>query len=247
MANKELALLAIHGFSGHPEEMRFLGEEIARHIGADLSLPTIPGHATTPEDLAGTNHTDWYRGIEAAYDEVADTHKQIIVIGNSFGANLALKIGRFRQPSAVVGIAIPYLRWHQRLALQTLLAVNRPFRRFWTKPRTGARATERIPGYIQRCYEQIPLRAMGELLRFDRLEMQPAHLAAVSCSTLLVTPKNDPFVPPEAAWRYHGHLGSQTKEVLAWDDPYHLIVQGERKAALAEAIGVWLLKQGLRS
>ena len=56
-------------------------------------------------------------------------------------------------------------------------------------------------------------------------------------------PRGDPFVPAEAANVYRGRLGSQTKIFSSWDDPYHLIVQGQRKEALATTIIDWLENQ----
>ena len=241
--SKQRAVIAIHGFSGHPEEMRFLGEHVAKQLQAALFLSTIPGHATSPADLARTNRTDWYRGIEKVFDQVAALHDEIIVIGNSFGANLALKLARYRSPRAIVGIAIPYTRWYQRSLLRFLLAVNRPFRTFWTKPQAGPRATEKISGYTQRCYEQIPLSAMAELLRFE-IEEATEHkkAGAIHVPTLLISPKGDPFVPPEALQIYQERLG-QRVETSHWKDTYHLIVQGARKKELAEVIGDWATRQ----
>ncbi|MEK7460984.1 MAG: alpha/beta fold hydrolase [Patescibacteria group bacterium] len=237
------AVLAIHGFSGHPEEMRFLGTKIADRLQARLYLPTLLGHATKPEDLLSTMAEDWYRQVEATYDRLRKRHQEVIVLGNSFGANLALKLARHRPVRAVVALSIPYVRWYQRWQLKILIAINKPFRQFWTKPRKGPRATEQIPGYQQRCYERIPLRAMEELLRFEMNEMQTCQLGAVQSPTLLVVPRGDPFVPAEAANVYRGRLGSQTKDILLWDDPYHLIVQGQRKEALATTIIDWLENQ----
>lgn len=233
------AVLAIHGFSGHPEEMRFLGESVARCLDAQLILPTMAGHAAQPEDLAKTSYRDWYHGIERVFDETARKYDEIVVIGNSFGANLALKLGRQRPVRAIVGIAIPYTRWYQRLLLQLLLLANRPFRAYWTKPSRGPHATEQIPGYLQRCYERIPLRAMAELLKFDAEEANRQKQTPIKLPVLLISPKGDPFVPREAVNIYQQRLGPQV-ESLPWEDNYHLIVQGTRKNELAETISNWL-------
>jgi carboxylesterase len=236
---KKRAIFAIHGFSGHPEEMRYLGERLADSLRADLFLPIIPGHARQPADLAQTTRQDWYQGIKASFDQIVGQYQEVVVIGNSFGANLALKLARHRSVAAAVGVAIPYLRWYQRLALETLIYLNKPFRTYWVKPKTGPRATEQIPGYTQRCYEEIALSAMEQLLAFDREEMGESVSKHTDTPTLLISARGDPFVPPEGVAIYQERLGPKA-EILRWDDPYHLIVQGERKAELAQTISRWL-------
>lgn len=240
---KPRALLAIHGFSGHPEELRFLATQIGRQVDAAVYLPTLPGHGTSPGDLATKRHEDWYQAVVTAYDNIARNHHEIILIGNSFGANLALKLASERSVGAVVGISIPRTRWYQAWFLRFLIFVNQPFRSLWRKPTTGKYATEVIPGYTQRAYEEIPLGAMRELLRFEAQETRPHQLRRVEVPTLLVVPAGDPFVPHEAATYYHAHLGTKNKKILPWNDHYHLVVQGERKLELGEAISRWLKEQ----
>ncbi len=223
--------------------MRFVGAGIARRLGASLHLPTIPGHATEPADLERTTALDWYRGIEAAYDAVAASHDEVIVVGNSFGGNLALKLALHRPVTALVGISIPYLTLSQRWKLQFLIAWNRLWRRYWRKPTDGPHATEQIPGYTQRCYEEIPIVALQELLNFSLTFMRPDQLGEVRAPTLIVTPRADPFVDGSAARYFYRHVSSPEKSLLVWDEPYHLIVQGERKAALVTAIADWFAAQ----
>ncbi len=240
---KTIGLLAIHGFSGHPDELAFLARGVADDLTATLAVPLLPGHGTQPADLARTSASDWYEAVRTAYDALADSHAQVVVLGNSFGANLALKLAAERPVRAVVGISIPRTRWYQAFLLQLLLTINRPFRSFWQKPTTGRYATEVIPGYTQRAYEQIPLSAMHELLRFEARDMRPRDLHGVTAATLFVVPVGDPFVPAEAASYYHAQLSSPVKQILPWNDHFHLVVQGERKSELRRVISFWLKDQ----
>lgn len=240
---QQRALLAIHGFSGHPEELRFLATALAERINADLHLPLLPGHGTSPADLATKRYHDWYQAVTTRYDQLAAEYQEVVVLGNSFGANLALKLATERSVRALIGISIPRTRWYQAWLLRTLIFINRPFRSMWRKPTEGKFATEEIPGYTQRAYPEIPFDSMQELLKFEAREMQPRHLQKVLTPTLLVVPRGDPFVPAEAANYYHTHLGTEDKTVLNWDDHYHLVVQGERKEELSSAIQDWLHKR----
>lgn len=238
------AVFAIHGFSGHPGEMQFLGEGVAKVLGATLALPAIAGHGTSPEHFGQTTAEDWYMSIESAYDELAEKYGEILVIGNSFGANLALKLARHRSPAAVACVSIPNLTRSQRVTLKAVLALWRPFvGKYWTKPTTGPQATEQIPGYTQLCYETIPLRAFHEAIRFAALEMRPEQIREITAPTVFVSAIKDPLVPLSAAKYYYEQISSKTKKLVAWDDPYHLIVQGKRKAKLVTEIAHWFQAQ----
>ena len=49
--------LLIHGFSGSPSEMRFMGERLAK-AGWTVSGILLSGHGTTPEQMAKTTWED---------------------------------------------------------------------------------------------------------------------------------------------------------------------------------------------
>jgi len=234
------AIFAIHGFSGHPGEMAYLGEGVAKQLGATLALPTIAGHASTPEHFGQTTAEDWYLSIESAYDELKDRYDEVYVIGNSFGANLALKLARHRSLTAIACISTPNLTRGQRLTLKALLAMWRPFvGKYWTKPATGPQATEQIPDYTQLCYETIPLHAFHEAIRFAALEMRTEQVREVTAPTIFVQATKDPLVPVSTAQWFYQTISSPIKKLVAWDDHYHLIVQGKRKVELVQIVSDW--------
>src|SRR3954466_2961289 len=53
-----VGVVCVHGFTGSPYDMRFLGGELAR-AGFHVHGLMLPGHGTRIEDLDATRWTDW--------------------------------------------------------------------------------------------------------------------------------------------------------------------------------------------
>ena len=60
------ACLLIHGFTGTPKEMRWMGEYLNEHGYTCLGV-RLTGHATDPEDMIRSNWTDWTASVEDGY------------------------------------------------------------------------------------------------------------------------------------------------------------------------------------
>ena len=58
----KIGCLLLHGFTGSPLHMRFLGEKL-RDAGYTVYAPLLPGHGTSVEDMAKYGWKDW---LEAA-------------------------------------------------------------------------------------------------------------------------------------------------------------------------------------
>src|SRR6266702_910437 len=78
-----------HGFTGCPASMRPFGMWLAER-GLTVVVPRLPGHGTSPEDLAATSWEDWDGEAGQAVDELAARCSTVIAVGLSFGATLAL-------------------------------------------------------------------------------------------------------------------------------------------------------------
>ena len=79
-------MLLCHGFTGSPQTLRGWADYLA---GQDLtvSLPRLPGHGTTWQDLARTSGDDWYAEVDAAFGRLASRCEQTFVFGLSMGGS----------------------------------------------------------------------------------------------------------------------------------------------------------------
>ena len=97
-------MLLCHGFTGSPQTLRGWADYLA---GQDLtvSLPRLPGHGTTWQDLARTGSDDWLAEVDAAFGKLAGQCEQVFVFGLSMGGCLALRLAETRG-SAVRGLVV---------------------------------------------------------------------------------------------------------------------------------------------
>ncbi|WP_239342269.1 carboxylesterase [Frankia sp. CiP3] len=97
-------VLLLHGFGGSPASMR----PWARYLlgqGYRVSVPLLPGHGTTWQDLSSTRWPDWYGGAERALIELAEHCETVAVTGLSMGGSLALRLAA-RHPAIVRAVVL---------------------------------------------------------------------------------------------------------------------------------------------
>src|SRR5215211_7952180 len=83
------ACLLIHGFTGTPKEMRWMGEFLNQQGYTCLGI-RLAGHATNPEDMIRSNWTDWTASVEEGYRLLRGVSDSILLMGLSMGGILSL-------------------------------------------------------------------------------------------------------------------------------------------------------------
>ncbi len=233
------AVLLAHGFTGSQHELRSFADHLEQQ-GFLVRLPLLPGHGTTPDDLRRYGPDDWLATLREEYELLRAKTEQITLIGLSVGGSLALKLASETQPASLVVLGAP-VRLHYHTAIKALLPVLRlAMGPDMVKPVRGFLANEVIPGYEQRCYNRVPIAAFQAMMRFLEREMTPATFRRITTPTLIIQGSNDPIVAPYSVAQLQQHLGTSRQQFISWSDPYHLIVQGERKTALYATIADWI-------
>ncbi|HYA34839.1 MAG TPA: hypothetical protein VEF03_04430, partial [Candidatus Binataceae bacterium] len=64
-----VSALLIHGLTGTPYEMRYLGERLAA-AGVRVRGVRLAGHADSPEALGATTQDSWYESVVKAFEEL---------------------------------------------------------------------------------------------------------------------------------------------------------------------------------
>src|SRR3972149_2855901 len=90
-----VGVLLVHSLGGNPIELRFVAQGLARS-GYTVYCPVLPGLSGGTDSLGLSSWRDWYRGLEAALDELAARCDVILVGGLSAGSMLALRLARER-------------------------------------------------------------------------------------------------------------------------------------------------------
>ena len=125
VGSRDTGILLLHGWTGYPGQHYFLGEALNRE-GYTVSIPRLPGHGTDRTDFLKSGAADWIRRAEDAFMELGTIKKQVIPVGVSMGALLALHIGaRWSVPGIVA--AAP------AISLKNRAAYLSPFFRYFVR------------------------------------------------------------------------------------------------------------------
>lgn len=232
-----VGVVCVHGFTGTPYDMRYLGGELSR-AGFPVHGLRLPGHGTRIEDLDATLWTDWAGAVEDAFDAMRASCTKVAVVGLSLGGLLSLHLASRRpEVAAVATLAAPL--WLDGLsahiaewAANGALARFAPFLRILPKiggsdirdPKVKADS----PGY-----PAIPVRALGELARFMRV-VEP-ELTEIKQPVLVVHAQHDHTAPVACAHRIAERTHAVRTRILSRG--YHVVSNDvDRDIVAAEVI-----------
>ena len=88
-----LGFLLCHGFTGSPQGLRPWAQHLAG-AGHTVSLPRLPGHGTSWQELNRTTWHDWYAAVDAAFVELRSRCDRVVVGGLSMGGALSLRLAQ---------------------------------------------------------------------------------------------------------------------------------------------------------
>jgi carboxylesterase len=188
------ACLLIHGFTGTPKEMRWMGEFLNQQGYTCLGI-RLAGHATDPEDMIRSNWTDWTASVEDGYQLLRGVSDNIFLIGLSMGGVLSLLMSTRLDVKGVVAMSTPYkLPEDPRLRHVDWIAKMIAFMpKSNEEPGSGWFDKEAWKDHVS--YPQNPVRSIGQLNRL--LGEMRAALPDVRVPVLQIHSKDDHYVLPE--------------------------------------------------
>jgi carboxylesterase len=181
--------LVVHGLTGSRQSVTGVASALEA-AGFDVEVPLLPGHGTTPDDLAGRGWEDWSSAVEEAFASLADRTVKVVAVGLSMGGALATALAAAHD-GEVSGLAVvnpfidPPAPSFQDL-LGELLAAGELF-----LPGVGGDIAD--PEAVEVAYDRLPVaafRSMGEGLHGLR-----PRLGDVRCPVLILTSRHDHVVP----------------------------------------------------
>ena len=229
LPGNQTGCLLIHGFTGSPKEMRWMGEDLAGRGYSVLGI-RLAGHATQPADMIRSRREDWMASVEDGYNLLRGAAQRIYLVGLSMGGALALLMSTRLEVAGVAGLSVPY-RLPRDYPAWLLILLSR-FIRFQPKSRRppGSGWFDRAAYAQQVSYPQNPVRSIAELQLL--LAEVRAALPRVRVPVLLLHSKDDSYVLPENLERIHARLGSPDKHMHWLMGSGHVVT---RDAARLEA------------
>ncbi len=180
-------VLVVHGLTGSPQSLGGIPAVLAG-AGFETSAPLLPGHGTSPEDLAAYGWNDWSAAVEAAYLDLGARCRTVLACGLSMGGALAVALA-LRHPE-VAGLALvnplvdPPAPSFRDL-LRELLGSGHAF-----LPGIGGDVAD---GEAREdAYDRLPVAAL--LSMCEALDDVAIRLGEITCPVLILTSRHDGVV-----------------------------------------------------
>jgi carboxylesterase len=231
-ASTEVGVLLIHGFTGAPKEMRWMGEYLHKQGFTVLGV-RLSGHATQPEDMLRSSYTDWLASVEDGYHLLSGTVKTIYIMGLSMGGVLTLATASYLPARGLVAMSTPYaLPPDPRLRHIEWISKAVPFMpKGSEEPGSGWFDKEAWKDHVS--YPQNPLHAIGELNKL--LSVMHTALPQIQKPVLLIHSRDDNYVVKDSMQQIYDHLGTPDKQMLWIEGSGHVITRDAQRQTVFKA------------
>jgi carboxylesterase len=207
-------VLLCHGFTGCPQSLRPWAEHLA-NAGLTVSLPRLPGHGTTWQEMARTRWEDWYAEVDRAFGELHAKTDEIFVMGLSMGGCLALRLAELHGP-AVSGLVLV----NPSVAAESKLFVLAPVLKLIVPSLKGVASDIKKPGVTELAYDRVPVKAAATLPGLWRSTQQ--QLGQVTQPVLVYRSADDHVVGPANLDILRRMLPADRLEVRDCPNSYHV-------------------------
>jgi len=231
MPGNQIGCLLIHGFTGAPKEMRWLGEHLANE-GYTVLGPRLFGHATEQRDMIRARWRDWAASAIDGYHLLHDACSQVVIMGLSMGGALALYLGARFPVAGIVAMSTPYVIPHPLMRrLRPIVPIISLVWRYAAKGPSDWRDPEAAEDHLD--YQGYPVRAAAEL---DNLlaEMRQG-LQRITVPVFLICSRGDEAVDAEHPQAIYGDLTSSEAEILWVENSGHVITRDAERGVVFTA------------
>jgi carboxylesterase len=207
-------VLLCHGFTGSPASLRPWADHLAA-AGLTVSLPRLPGHGTTWQDMAHTRWEDWYAEVDRAYEELRAHSDEIFLMGLSMGGCLALRMAELRG-DGVAGLVLV----NPSVTADTKLFLLAPVLKLVVPSLKGIGSDIKKEGVHELSYDRVPVRAAATLPQLWKVTQQ--QLGEVTQPVLVFLSTTDHVVGPASMRVLRAALPAAQLTVRECADSYHV-------------------------
>ena len=209
-----LGFLLCHGFTGSPQSLRPWAEHLAA-AGHSVSLPRLPGHGTTWQEMNRTRWQDWYAAVDTAFRALHAQCSHVVVGGLSMGGALALQLAQDHGPR-VSGLVLvnPAIKFEdpRLVALPVIKHLVGSF--------PGIANDIKKPGVTELGYSRTPLKAGHSQIVAWRSIIR--DLPEVTQPVLLLRSPQDHVVPASSSALLLSRISSQDVTEVLLEESYHV-------------------------
>ncbi|MCX5693789.1 MAG: alpha/beta fold hydrolase [Candidatus Omnitrophica bacterium] len=250
--DKNLCFL-IHGLTGTAKEMGSIAQNLNKN-GFSVACPLMTNHDKTISCLKRTSWEEIYASMRNEFAKYANNYENIFVAGLSFGALIGIMLAHefpnkvralncFSPTLFFDGWANPKLRFLLPLVYKTPLQYY-----FYLKEGSpygikNQRLRSRIESFYKKSdlfnyskvhlygYPVIPVSSMHQnhLLAKQVMKILPS----INTPIQLLQAKDDDVTSPKNSYYVYNHIGSKNKEIVLFEDSYHIIIADQERDKVA--------------
>jgi carboxylesterase len=213
-SGRRVGVLLSHGFTGSPASMVPWGQYLSEQ-GYAVSVPLLPGHGTTWQEMCGTTFQDYEDALEEEFDTLAARADVVVVGGLSMGGCLALSLAE-RRPADVAGLVL--VNPAVASTNKQLLAV--PLLKHLVKAMPAIGNDIKKPGVSEYAYDKTPLKPLHSMVR--AWKQVRADLPKVTAPVLLFRSAGDHVVDPSSARLILAGVSSTDTSERILENSYHV-------------------------
>lgn len=207
-------VLLLHGFTGSPASLRPWAQALNAE-GFTVSVPRLPGHGTTWQEMNKTVWTDWYAEAARGLEALRSSCDEVFVAGLSMGGCLALRLAEDRGPE-VAGLVLvnpAVLSSDRRLALLPVIKRVVP-------SLAGIGNDIKKPGVTEYGYDRTPLKALDSMRALWRVTRD--DLAKVTAPLVVFRSVEDHVVEARSTHVITQRVSSRDVTERVLDNSYHV-------------------------
>ncbi len=231
-----LSALLVHGLTGTPYEMRYLGERLSA-AGIRVHGVRLAGHGGSPEELGAVGSDNWYESVVEGFERLRQYGEPNVVVGLSLGGVLAARLAA-DQREAVSGLVMLspafFLPLWARSALRIVGSLGALASDIYLR-RASSDIHDAMARRIHPRMGLVPLNAALGLMRLS--DAVRPKLARVIQPTLLIHSRRDHTCPYEKNAEFIlSHLGTEKKLLVTLEESFHVISVDSEKERVAEEV-----------
>ncbi len=251
--SRDKGVLLIHGLTGAPVEMRFVGKALNR-LGFTVYAPRLAGHCQDVAALEATTHEDWLDSLRAPLyalkKEVRHVTTAGICVGGTLGLMLAHQERGLVEKSVIYSPTLHYDGWNQSLWHRFGAHLIDPLK--WLKRYHHLHFAERPPygikdermrrflvegANLKGILPVFPIIALYHNFRLNR-DLKAA-LPRITVPTLLIHAREDDVAHPRNAEKIK-RLHGGACDLVYLEDSYHMIHVDRERDRVAELTAEFL-------
>ncbi len=251
--DKNLCIL-IHGLTGTAKEMGSIAQSLNKK-GFSVACPLMANHNRSISCLKHTSWEELYASIRKEFTKYSDNYDNIFVAGLSFGALIGIMLAHefpkkvkalncFSPTLFFDGWANPKLRFLLPLVFKTPLQYYFYLKEGYPYGIKNQRLRSRIESFYTKSslfdyskvhlygYPVIPVSSMHQ----NHLLAQRVKkiLPLVTTPIQLLQAKDDDVTSPKNSYYIYKHIASNQKEVVLFENSYHIIIADQERDKVAE-------------